>query len=432
MRHQSKNRWEQWIVSALAFGILMPAAQARIDIVANVWEYFEFFNLSRFYDHYSTIIDLLIYTLLFTGLVRVALERRFPGKGGKAIAVGLGFILGVAMTIAGEAYGFSIKSFGPLAVSFLALLIGITLYRILLSGGVRRSRAGPLAFLILFVVMMAIAPELFGWFNDYAPMANVLLLIGFLLSLGALGVSLVSGGLRSTQRLERDIDRSMRDSRRDRWGRENSSGNDNGSKGISSEAKILKRAARPEARKASKAGSAVMGGLKSVAKDIREHGNNPNMRESILRKMRSVAPDGEKLRESIQRLRSFSEKLSRFDESLFRRKSREAYSRMEPRARRLLKAEIQNEGERMDLEKKAIRLETALKGDLEEVFRQVQTAAAHLRSGRANEAWLAVRKAIKAEKSLMDLARLLEILENYLIHLTKADVRIRKRLDHLA
>jgi len=199
MRHRSESRWQQWIISALAFGIFMPAAHARIDIVANAWEYFEFFNLSRFYDHYSTIIDLLIYILLFTGLVRVALEHRFPGRGGKAIAVGLGFILGVAMTIAGEAYGFSIKSFGPLAVSFLALLIGITLYRILRSGGIGRSRAGPLAFLILFVVMLAIAPELFGWFNDYAPLANVLLLIGFLLSLGVLGVSMISGGLRSTQ-----------------------------------------------------------------------------------------------------------------------------------------------------------------------------------------------------------------------------------------
>jgi len=79
-----------------------------------------------------------------------------------------------------------------------------------------------------------------------------------------------------------------------------------------------------------------MGGLKSVAQAIREHGANPNMRESILRKMRSVVPDGEKLRQSIQRLRSLSEKLGRFDESLFARKSREAYSRMDLRARRLL------------------------------------------------------------------------------------------------
>lgn len=82
---------------------------------------FEYFDLSRTYEQFASIIDLTIYLLIFVGLARVTLSRRFPGPGGRAISVGIGLSLAITMVVAEQPFGFNLRSFGPIAAGILFL-----------------------------------------------------------------------------------------------------------------------------------------------------------------------------------------------------------------------------------------------------------------------------------------------------------------------
>jgi hypothetical protein len=78
--------------------------------------------ISYFYNTYSLIIDLLIYTLLFVGISQVTLGRHFPSRGGKAVSVALGLALAIGLVTSEQAMGFNLRSFGPLQPEYLSSL----------------------------------------------------------------------------------------------------------------------------------------------------------------------------------------------------------------------------------------------------------------------------------------------------------------------
>jgi hypothetical protein len=109
------------------------------------------------YDRYHIFADFLLFTALFTSAAYVTIGRRFGHSG---IAVSLGIILAVALTAAEPVLGFSVRSFGTLAVLVLLLLTGTALYHGITGFGLKRLPAAFLSILLILLGVVVYAPKL--------------------------------------------------------------------------------------------------------------------------------------------------------------------------------------------------------------------------------------------------------------------------------
>ena len=131
-----------YLLPALLF-LLLAASEASAELMSaqQMFAPLEYINLANAYDHYSAVIDLFIYGLIFIGVAQVTLGPRFAGRGGKAICAGVGISLAVSLAIAERQFGFSLKSFGPIAAGIIILLLGIMVYHLLHQAGLSKTGA---------------------------------------------------------------------------------------------------------------------------------------------------------------------------------------------------------------------------------------------------------------------------------------------------
>ena len=112
-----------------------------------------------FYDSSWPLVDALIFTLVFVGLSRAVLERRFSGQGGKALILGMGLALTVGMVWAEITYGFSLRSFGPLAMTLVGIILVMMIYQTGQAFGLSKVAS---ASLVLFAGLPLVAQILPG------------------------------------------------------------------------------------------------------------------------------------------------------------------------------------------------------------------------------------------------------------------------------
>jgi len=151
------------------------------------------------------------------------------------------------------------------------------------------------------------------------------------------------------------------------------------------------------------------------------------MRPSIIVKMRDLTPKGIELHDDIERLKALNGRIQRLDAGLFSEESQTALKQMDGKSRNLLKLQLRDETKRLDIEGKIERLEEAARQEIEMVFRHLRSAADFLQEGRIRESLESIEKAIESERALAGLARILKALENYLLSLTKAELRVSDR-----
>lgn len=109
------------------------------------------------YERYHILVDFLLFSALFISAAYVTIGRRFGHSG---IAVSLGLILAVAMTAAEPVFGFSVRSFGTLAVLVLLSLTGLALYQGMTGFGLKRVPAAFLGTLLVLLGVVVYAPSL--------------------------------------------------------------------------------------------------------------------------------------------------------------------------------------------------------------------------------------------------------------------------------
>ena len=377
-------------------------------------------SLADFYAKFSTVIDLAIYALVFVGVAQVTLGRRYPGRGGRALALGVGTALALGMALAEERWGFTIRSFGPVAAVLLALLFTMLVYRLLRYGGARAGTALALGYVLLFLICLALAPELFVWLGDRAPGLAFALTLLFVFALFGLLLALVSGGGgHRERRLERRIARALE---RDRE-------NEGSPRAAKSERRALKKFLKPRSKRFSKENAHTLHDLESVEEAVREHGSEPDMRNRIAKKIRAFKPDWKRQREELRRIRQVTRRLKETDSERVSEDTRPDLGGVTPRAQDLLRARARSETRRLDLDGKAERLERAIQADVDRVFRHVTNAADYLDRGRVREALSEIQRAMRAERSLSELGRALRALWDYLARMSGSEIDIQKRLD---
>ena len=153
---------------------------------------FEHLDIASLYSHYSFIIDAVISFLIFFGIAQVTIGKRFEGKGGRAITIGIGLVLTGGFLLMEKTLNFSLRSFGPLAAVIILLLVGFVLFTLLLSLGFNHTNSICLAYIIDYLSLRLVSPTIFDWIAQRAPFINGILGLGFLIALFKLIFSLVS------------------------------------------------------------------------------------------------------------------------------------------------------------------------------------------------------------------------------------------------
>jgi hypothetical protein len=101
--------------------------------------------LTGWYTRQPHLFDTLIYLIVFMGVARVTLGRRYTGRGsgrgGKAITVGVGLSLTVAASVSASRTGFTLDRLAPISWTILSLLLLMLMLTLLHMSVRRRTRS---------------------------------------------------------------------------------------------------------------------------------------------------------------------------------------------------------------------------------------------------------------------------------------------------
>lgn len=389
------------ILLLLTFDLALAAPLTAEDL----FRPFEYLNITQTYDRYSALIDLFIYILVFVGLAQATLAHHYGNTGGRAVAIGAGTCLAVAMVIAEETYHFSIKSFGPFAASLLILILGIMVFTTLHRAGMPATAAGSVAYLLGFFSIYAVAPELFTWLNETMPLLGAGMVIGLLLGVfGALS-AFWPHSLPTVNVLHRPERWKSQDARR--------------REALGQEVRLIQRDGRRTVREGVRDSSNILSNLTHVRNAIRRDGHNPARRARILESLQHVVPEEEKLWRDVQSARDLHERLVQFDESALHEDARERLQAMTSEEKLTARKRLNDELAKLGVERHISRIEESLKERLEALARQVSDAAGLLNGGDVDQALAAMDRALAEEEAIGKLAREAKEFEKSLLRLAR-------------
>ncbi len=103
-------------------------------------DFFDGLDLGRLYTAHPYAFDSVLYLILFLGIARVTLGRRYHGRGGRAVVGSGGTMLAIAAVISARKSGFALTSLAPIAWIILALVLVLILLDLLGHTGSPKPR----------------------------------------------------------------------------------------------------------------------------------------------------------------------------------------------------------------------------------------------------------------------------------------------------
>jgi len=155
----------------LVFACLTSPAFAALSIINDLFSPFGFIDMEQFYTHYSGLIDLIVYSMLFIGLSEATIGKRFNSRGGKAVVAAVGISLALGLSISAKKLGFSLASFGPLAASIFIFFVGFIIFIGIKSLQTGAIPAGSLALVFTYFSLRAVSPGFFDWMSSNPSMS---------------------------------------------------------------------------------------------------------------------------------------------------------------------------------------------------------------------------------------------------------------------
>jgi len=145
---------------AITLLLMIPASIKIVsaNIIDNLFRPFRGVDIPRIYDSYASIIDFIIYSVLFIGLAQATLGKRFESKGSRAVVSAVGLALAIGLAMSERSLGFNLRSFGPLAAGMFIFLVGFMLYSGIKTAGAGTVNAGSIALVITYFSIAAVVP----------------------------------------------------------------------------------------------------------------------------------------------------------------------------------------------------------------------------------------------------------------------------------
>lgn len=121
------------------------------------------FDIIKVYDSMPVFFDFTIYLILFIGLTQTVFHKHFEdNRGGKAVIIALGIALSIGMSFIANQYGFSLKSFGPVAFIVLLVLVGIFIFKAVFKTGMNIGSTVSFAYVLVYLALYSITPAFFN------------------------------------------------------------------------------------------------------------------------------------------------------------------------------------------------------------------------------------------------------------------------------
>jgi len=386
--------------------ILLPLVStiASANLLEEVLTPFETTDFSVIYDSYYSIIDFIIYTILFIGLSQVSLGKHFDSRGGKAVVVAIGLVLAIALTISESVLGFNLRSFGPLAATIFIFLVGLVIYLGIKSAGMESIGAISISLVLTYFSIRSISPGFFDWMinNEYLAWLHSVILIAVLISI---------------YKLSRLF-----------FGKKDNSNNNNDVKPLKdvfskpvesfkqykeekNELAYIKSKLEVITNDSGKDSKQIIKDLQQLKKIIVEFGSSSKGRKIISQKVESILTQEKKIHLKFEIVREMIDKVSNFDINQFKNIQGE-YDKLPEGQKNKLNNQIDIGWKKLTVEKQMVKLEEAI-FIYDKLFRHhLNLLISSLKANKIKESVKQIDEVIVIEKNIESSIKQITRLEN--------------------
>jgi len=360
--------------------MILPNAITGLDFLQEGLRPLEYLDISQLYSRYSVFIDFAIYLMVFVGISQLTLGNRFQGRGGKAIAIAIGVSLALSLAVTEKYLGFSIKSLGPIAVAIFLAILSVMIYRLIKQLGGSFAVSGSLAYIIILLFLTATMPGFFAWINRNTPLLGLGLIIGFFWA----SYNVVSHLFRR-KKLSQELGEKF-----DKVKTEAKGEIDN----LDRSKRFQKANVRRITKRAKKASREILEDLEEILKAIDKYGHLPEVGPMIKEQIDKVMPEQLELVDFLTRLQNLHKRLLSFDTSLYSHELQTRYRNLTGPERAMLKKELEDEYQKLGIERQLLDLEGKAHGYLADMKNVLAQAGQEMVSGNPEGAKASIRGAI--------------------------------------
>lgn len=408
----NKNRIMIIISLMWLFGL---ASTVSADLLTEILSPFESTNFSDIYDSYYSIIDFIIYTVLFIGLSQVTIGKRFEARGGKAVVVAIGLVLAIGLAISESYIGFNLRSFGPLAAAIFIFMVGFVIFLGIKSTGMEIVGASSITLVLTYFSIRSVSPSFFDWMisNQYLSWLHSVILVAVLISMYKI------------VRLFFSKKEESKDYNSDGYFKNIVSKPSNlisHLKEEKDEMTFIKKRIEKITNEAGKDSKQIIKDLEEIKKLINEFGNSEKGRKLISNKVANIIPKERIVHLKIQSLREMIQRISSFDIQNFENLQKE-YKFLSPIEKKNVEKELKTVWQKLDMEKQMLRLEEVIKKYDQSFMHNLELFIVALRSNKIKSAIEQIDEVIKNEKTLFAIIRQMEKVEKQLESFTKKEIK---------
>jgi len=370
-------------------------------------------NIPRFYSHYSSVIDAIIFCVIFVGLAQVTLGKRFGAtKGGKAVVVGVGLALALSLVIMEQTMDFSIAQFGPYAAAIFVLLAASVLFYLLRMLGVGGFGSFAGSYVVVYFLLRAVVPSFFHYLQSNAPGLHGLIALGALICLFVALWKIASGvwpgaGEKIGKIAERITPLPEKPEEAPEAKAE-----------LGGEMRLLRGKLAEIQRQRVKDSEAIISDLDNIVAVIDRYGDTAESRRLIADKLsRDIVPREHRLRTSLRALRKLYERVEKFELGmLVQLKS------LPPAKRKAAEDEIKEKLRKLNIEERIKAVEQKINNH-DRLFRsKLKQAVQQVNAGRMDQARNALIEARDAEHHIRELDEDIQKLGVLLRSLTSREI----------
>jgi hypothetical protein len=376
-------------------------------------------NIASTYQQYSTFIDFVIYLIIFTGLSRFVLTKKFPGKEGKMINTGIAVILSIAMTVFSYTTGFKLENLAPLAAVILLSLVALTIFLFIKHIGGNTTTSGLASFIITYFLTRATFPEIYQWAqgNQFAAWIDA----AILMSIPVLIVMLVMKA-KSHLPTGKDVLSEI-----DLAGKGTQKTVSKPDSGQYREKADLAEQSTKEEKQAAKTEKVIGRDIKTIIEILKTKGITPTTAPAIREVLSDLQRQDSELSRSMNQLKLINQKLEQWDIAGFTRLS-QTYNQLTPDNQRLLKEAIQVERQSIMASKAIQLIEKRIDQGHQEFQRNLSLALNELGHNNAKQAITYLIQAQRLQDESQNLLDKLRNVQKQLLRLTRGEVEIMNKL----
>lgn len=349
---------------------------------------------------------------MFIGIARVAFEKRFEGKGGKAVIAAVGIALAVGLSMAEAKFGFNLASLGGIAAAIIILAFGFLLFSLLCAVGFHKTTALAWSFVLLFIFLNSISQKFASWIQGKFPILNLLFLIACLFVIIKGIASLGPGSpLKDTAKslLSKGAEYARNIPLR--------------------EEKIERKVLRDEEKaiqKENKLSSKMVKTLFEIKALIKEFGATEQGRKAIATQIESLASSENKLIQKLQDLRNLDKRLEELD-ILAIRKLKEEYGEVPKEMQAEIEKEIRSEKDKYQLSLKMEEFENRIQADINGFNLSMRACVEYLGKNQIYESMQSLDKAIRYQEEIDSIFKEMDRMGIFMAGLTKREYKTMKR-----